>query len=84
MNSVADAREDQDGGAEGQCPRRVIALLQLVDQAEHGAEDGNDGPELHGCPAGPVQSHQVLAVAELEREQRVYFEHVCDDREKEA
>lgn len=56
----------------------MLSVAQSMAQGQDDTDNGNQRADLDHCPRRPVQRHQVLAVAELQREQGIRF-HDNDD-----
>lgn len=50
----------------GQGYSRVLPVVEGVREGQDDADHGDQRPDLDHGPCGPVERHEVLAVAELE------------------
>lgn len=62
----------------------MLAVFQRVQERQDDAAHRDEGADLDHRPRRPVQRHEVLAVTELQREQREHFHDHDDDGDEHA
>lgn len=60
----------------------MLASTNAMKDGEQYAENGDQRPNLHHGPGRPVQRHEVLAVAELQRHERKHLHDYGHDRDE--